>query len=98
MFRRLMPLSLAAFLLALSPPRPADDSDQGAGLYEGFTRVFNGKDLAGWQPTGKAEAWSVAPDGTLVVQGTGGGWLMTDKEYSDFEVYVDFKMSEGGNS
>ena len=99
MFRRTIPLALAAALLALSPARPADDSDKGAGLYEGFTRLFNGADLTGWKATGKAEDWGVA-DGTLFTQGGGGGWLMTDKEYADFEIYVDFKMplAGGGNS
>ena len=98
MFRRLIPLSLAAALLALSPARPADD-DRGTGLYEGFTRIFNGKDLTGWMVFGgKEEAWGV--DGTtLVTKSGGGGWLLTDKEYSDFEIYVDFKMpAEGGGN
>jgi len=98
MIRRLIPLALAAALLAPAPARPADD-DKGAGLYEGFTRLFNGKDLTGWKATGKMDDWAV--DGTtLVTKGGGGGWLMTEKEYSDFEVYVDFKMplEGGGNS
>ena len=34
MFRRIIPLTLAATLLALSPARPADDNDKGGGLYE----------------------------------------------------------------
>ena len=100
MFRRTIPLTLAAVLLALTPARPADDSDKGTGLYEGFTRLFNGKDLTGWQVFGgKEEAWG-AEDGTLFTKGGGGGWLLTDKEYSDFEIYVDFKMPAdgGGNS
>ena len=103
MFRRLIPLTLIAALLALSPARPADDSDKGTGLYEGFTRLFNGTDLTGWKASGKMEDWGVE-DGTLFTKGGGGGWLMTDKEYSDFEVYVDFKMpiataeKGGGNS
>jgi Domain of Unknown Function (DUF1080) len=98
MVRRIIPLTLAAALLVLSPARPADD-DKGAGLYEGFTRLFNGKDLTGWKASGKMEDWAV--DGTtLYTKGGGGGWLMTDKEYGDFEVYVDFKMpvEGGGNS
>ena len=97
MFRRLIPLTLAATLLALAPARP-DDSDKGWGLYEGFTRLFNAKDLTGWKASGKMEDWGV--DGTtLYTKGGGGGWLMTDKEYGDFEVYVDFKMpAEGGGN
>src|SRR5438445_13257063 len=97
MFRRLIPLTLAATLLALATARPADD-DKGTGLYEGFIRIFNGKDLNGWRATGKMEDWGI--DGTtLYTRGGGGGWLMTEKEYSDFEIYVDFKMpAEGGGN
>ncbi len=96
--RRIIPLTLAAALLALSPARPAD-SDKDAGMYKGFTSLFNGKDLTGWKASGKMEDWGVG-DGLLYTQGGGGGWLMSDKEYSDFEVYVDFKMPliGGGNS
>ncbi len=99
MFHRIIPLTLAAALLALAPARPADDFPKETGLYDGFTSLFNGKDLTGWKASGKMEDWAV--DGTtLYTKGGGGGWLMTDKEYGDFEVYVDFKMplSGGGNS
>jgi len=95
MFRRLFPLSLIAALLALSPARPADKEKD---LPEGFTPLFDGKDLAGWEVLdGKKDAWAVE-NGMIVTKSGGGGWLLTDKEYGDFEVRVDFKMSEGGNS
>jgi hypothetical protein len=97
MFRRLFPLSLIAALLALSPARPAD-KDKDKGIPEGFTSLFDGKDLSGWEVLGgKKDAWGVE-NGMIVTKSGGGGWLMTDKEYGDFEVRVDFKMSEGGNS
>jgi hypothetical protein len=95
MFRRLFPLSLIAALLALSPARPADKEKD---VPEGFTPLFDGKDLDGWKVfDGKKDAWGVE-DGMIVTKSGGGGWLLTDKEYGDFEVRVDFKMSEGGNS
>src|SRR5262249_4747119 len=34
----------------------------------------------------------------LYVQGSGGGWLMTEKEYGDFEVRLEFKVPVNGNS
>jgi hypothetical protein len=95
MFHRLFPLSLIAVLLALSPARPAEKARN---IPEGFTPLFDGKDLDGWQVFGgKKEAWGVE-DGMIVTKSGGGGWLLTDKEYADFEIRVDFKMSEGGNS
>jgi Domain of Unknown Function (DUF1080) len=95
MFRRLFPFSLIAVLLALSPARPADKEK---GIPDGFTPLFDGKDLDGWKVFGgKDDAWGVE-DGMIVTKSGGGGWLLTEKEYADFEVRVDFKMSEGGNS
>jgi hypothetical protein len=64
---------------------------------EGFTSLFNGKDLTGWKPTGKAEVWG-AEKGVIYVDKGGGGWLLTEKEFSDFELRVEYKMSKGANS
>jgi hypothetical protein len=66
---------------------------------EGFTSLFNGKDLTGWKVNkgGNPKVWG-AEKGLLYVQGSGGGWLMTEKEYSDFELRLEFKMPEKGNS
>ena len=95
MLRRLVPLSLLAVVLALSPARSADKEKEAP---KGFTSLFDGKDLAGWEVFGgKKDAWGV-DNGKIVTKSGGGGWLLTDKEYSNFEVRLDFKMSEGGNS
>ena len=67
---------------------------------ESFTALFNGKDLTGWKVNKEAtkpKVWG-AEKGVLYVQGSGGGWLMTEKEYSDFELRLEFKMPEKGNS
>lgn len=64
---------------------------------EGFTPLFNGKDLAGWKATGKADVWG-AENGVLYVAGGGGGWLLTEKEFKDFELRLEYKMPKMGNS
>ncbi len=64
---------------------------------KGFVPLFNGKDLAGWKATGKAEVWGAA-NGILFVQGGGGGWLLTEKEYDNFDLRLEFKMPPKGNS
>jgi hypothetical protein len=66
---------------------------------EGFVSLFNGKDLTGWKVNegGKQSVWG-AMDGVLYVDGRGGGWLLTEKEYGDFEVRLEYKMPEHGNS
>jgi hypothetical protein len=67
---------------------------------KGFTELFNGKDLKGWKVLGgKLESWSADPkEKILFVKGGGGGWLMTEKEYGDFELRLEFKVPKGGNS
>ncbi len=64
---------------------------------EGFQSLFNGKDLTGWKATGKKPVWG-AEKGILYVDGSGGGWLLTEKEYGDFELRLEFKMAKAGNS
>jgi hypothetical protein len=66
---------------------------------DGFVSIFNGKDLTGWKVNegGKQEVWGATP-GILYVEGHGGGWLLTEKEYGDFEIRLEYKMPEHGNS
>ncbi len=66
---------------------------------EGFVALFNGKDLKGWKVSqgGKPDVWGVEA-GVLYVSGGGGGWLMTEDEYEDFELHLEFKMPRMGNS
>lgn len=65
---------------------------------KGFEPLFNGKDLTGWKVSGgKMSVWG-AENGILYVDGKGGGWLMTEKEYGDFELTLEFKVPERGNS
>jgi hypothetical protein len=86
----LAPLALVACTLASAPA-----ADQPP---EGFTPLFNGKDLTGWKVlNGKMDVWGADKD-LLFVDGRGGGWLMTEKEYGDFEVVLEFKMPKMGNS
>jgi hypothetical protein len=89
-------LAVVALVLAFLPAaQPAEKLNEAP---EGFTALFNGKDLTGWKVyNGKMDVWG-AEDGILFVKGEGGGWLMTTKEYEDFEVRLEFKLSKMGNS
>ncbi len=66
---------------------------------KGFTSLFDGKSLKGWKRHGGKEGtWAIDEKaGTMYTKG-GGGWIMTEKEYGDFELRVDFKVPKGGNS
>jgi Domain of Unknown Function (DUF1080) len=59
--------------------------------------LFNGRDLAGWQVLGHP-GWTVK-DAVLVGETAGPvGWLMSEKEYADFELNLEYRQSAGGNS
>jgi len=66
-----------------------------------WVSIFNGKDFTGWHAFNSTEAlsdkWKVE-DGAMVLTAKGGGDLVTDKEYESFELELDWKIAEGGNS
>ncbi len=66
---------------------------------EEWMPLFNGQDLMGWEAVdGPLESWKVE-DGILFCSGAGGGgWLSTEEEYEDFELSLEFRVPEGGNS
>lgn len=71
---------------------------------QGWKLLFNGENLDGWTSVGKNEpptiGWQVN-GGILTVKpenGKRGGDIITQDQYSDFDLKVDFKLSEGANS
>jgi hypothetical protein len=76
-------------------------------LKDGFVRLFDGKTFNGWKGAFiegfPAKGWQVK-DGLLMVEPSGGkesvngGDIVTLELYNDFELLVDFKLTEGGNS
>ena len=74
---------------------------------EGYVSIFDGKTTTGWRgynkPAFPEKGWDVV-DGTLhcIGSGTGeagnGGDLIYDKKLSNFELQLEWKISEGGNS
>lgn len=74
---------------------------------EGWKLLWDGKTTEGWRgaklQTFPDKGW-VIEDGVLTVLSTGGeeaaagGDIVTTKSYGDFELKVDFKISEGANS
>ncbi|MBX9623058.1 MAG: DUF1080 domain-containing protein [Gemmataceae bacterium] len=111
---------LSAFVLvAAAGPVLADDT-AAPKPPPGFTALFNGKDLSGWQghidmnerklPEERrkalagqrnkrmAEQWSVE-DGVIRCKGGRDGVsLQTAKDYKNFELMVDWKIDEKGDS
>lgn len=68
--------------------------------------LFNGQDLDGWHSYGENEpgpGW-IVEDGAIVLDADEqtaemtGGDLITNKQYENFELELEWKISEGGNS
>ena len=75
---------------------------------DGWVLLFDGTTTNGWrgynQESFPEKGWEVV-DGTLHVMGSGkgeagggGGDIITDKKYKNFELSLEWKVGEGGNS
>ncbi len=70
---------------------------------EGWQLLFNGENLDGWRDFNGTEltnGWHVV-DGCIQASGEGGdasGYIVTDKQYTNFELTWDWKLTHGGNS
>jgi hypothetical protein len=62
----------------------------------GYVSLFDGKTLNGWHEEG-TKGWTVR-EGVITGPGKGFGWLRSDREYSDFDLRLEFRNSSGGNS
>jgi hypothetical protein len=62
---------------------------------EHFDSIFNGQDLSGW--AGPIQNYDV-DNGVIRCKPGKGGTIYTEKEYSDFVVRFQFKLSPGGNN
>lgn len=62
---------------------------------EDFVSLFNGKDLTGW--VGATDSYEVV-NGAIQCKQDFGGNLLTEKQYEDFVVRLQFKTPPGGNN
>ncbi len=87
---------LGLVLIGLPSLAPADEP--------GFRPLFDGKSLDGWQRIGarakpgeKDRAFGVEGD-RIVSYGEGGGWLGTERDYGDFVLRLEFRLTPDSNS
>jgi hypothetical protein len=69
-----------------------------AGPEFGFVWLFDGKSLDGWQIVGQKGSGYVVENGLLVCPADGGGNLFTRKEFANFVLRFEFRLSEGANN
>jgi hypothetical protein len=82
------------------PGEPESVSSRQASVDDprGYVSIFNGENLDGWQLRRKDRGGYVVEDGMLVCPSDGGGFLFTEKEYSDFSFKFEFRMEKAANS
>ena len=83
-------LAVAACLLLVSSTSRASE--------KGFTSLFDGKSLKGWTLLGKKGDGYLVRDGKIVCASGGGGNLLSDKDYSDFVLRLEYRVGPGGNN
>jgi hypothetical protein len=69
---------------------------------DGWQLLWDGKTFDGWHTFNKDSVigWEIK-DGLLISLGQGGDYandIVTNKEYTNFELSIDWKLSPGGNS
>lgn len=84
-------LVTTALLAGAAATVPASASAQAMG----WTTLFDGSDLDGWEVLGNAN-WELG-DGAVSAD-EGSGFLLTEESYGDFEFSVEFWVDEPANS
>lgn len=66
----------------------------------GWKLLFDGKTTKGWRNYKKdtvSEGWTIE-DGVLSRVGKGAGDIITEREFDNFELLLEYRISKGGNS
>lgn len=98
--------TLSLFALPIIAVLSCTNSGSSHNEQDSWTNLINGDSLSGWHSYGKSEAgaaWSLKDgvlhfDATAKKQGAAGGDLLTDEEYDNFHLQLEWKISKNGNS
>ncbi|WP_337843323.1 DUF1080 domain-containing protein [Rheinheimera sp.] len=99
MQRRMFATLLFCSALAL-PAVAADNQLTKEEQNAGWTLLFNGQDMQQWRNF-KSDSLNplwVIEDNAMKLMGQGGGDILTKKTYRNYELMLDWKISEVGNS
>jgi len=81
-------IALAAGALFVTPTSAQDD---------GWVRIFNGKNLDGWEANERPENWTVE-DGMIVGRGTRSHLFYKKEEFTNLHFKATIKLNHKGNS
>jgi hypothetical protein len=96
--------SLIAFFVSLglinSAPaaEPPDNQLTPHEKAEGWLLLFDGKTLDGWKTSGNTPSQVPVEDGCIQPHGCGGYMMIHERQWSDFVLSLDYKISKGCNS
>lgn len=96
-------LAICSLLPAANRPAPAAEPAADNVLSEkekadGWLLLFDGKTLDGWQTSSKKPSNTPVEQGAINPHQCGGYMLIHEKDWSDFELSLDFKLSKKCNS
>ena len=87
-----------AVTLPPTPPNTLTEQERG----EGFRLLFDGRTLAGFRgyrlPSLPAQGWSVANAAIVHAANGGGGDLVTEEEFGDFDFRFEWRVADKANS
>src|SRR5688572_2534033 len=93
--RPILPLLAVA---ALAAPVAADNSLTEQEKKDGWVLLFDGRTLDGWMTSNSKPSKRPVEDGSLNPHKCGGYMLVHEKQWGDFTLSLDFKLSKGCNS
>jgi hypothetical protein len=76
----------------------ASTAHSGEAGQDGWIRLFDGTTLHGWITSSRTPSRTPVEDGALNPHKSGGYMLIHERQWSDFVLVLDFKLSKGCNS
>lgn len=95
---RLLPLLITASLLIAASVQAADNELTPEEKKAGWLLLFDGKSLSGWTTNTREPSKVPVDNGSLNPHGSGGYMLIHERQYANFVLSLDFKISKGCNS
>ncbi|WP_205945756.1 family 16 glycoside hydrolase [Pedobacter frigiditerrae] len=106
-FLKLVCYAGLTLMMSIFSAKSQDNTLTNAEIKQGWKILFDGKTTNGWKGAFKSgfptTGWEIM-DGCMIVQpadgaeSTNGGDIVTTETYGDFELSIDFKLTEGANS
>jgi len=91
-------IGLGCALLLCWTAWPEDNVLSAKEKAEGWLLLFDGKTLDGWETSSRKPGLVPVEDHAIQPHGCGGYMMVHEKEWSDFVLALDFKISKGCNS